>query len=161
MSSVAPSRLQQEIQQRVPFESVVGEALLSILHTADVVHRRIARAMEPFGITPQQYNVLRILRGAGPQGLPTLDIAERMIEHAPGITRMIDRLEVKKLVVRERGCDDRRQVLCSITSEGLELLARMDAPLKDHSASVAVDATEVQLIGLISVLDSIRAARSD
>src|SRR5688572_13205555 len=160
MSSPAPSRLQQEIRQTVPFESVRAEALLSILHTADIIHRRTARFMEPFGVTPQQYNVLRILRGAGSAGLPTLDIADRMIEQAPGITRMIDRLEAKKLVCRERGCDDRRQVLCRITSEGMELLERMDAPLKGHAESAVGGATEEQLTNLIAVLDLIRAAPS-
>jgi DNA-binding MarR family transcriptional regulator len=158
MSSPGRSRLQEEIQQRIPFESVRGEAMLSILHTADVIRRRTAKVMEPFGITPQQYNVLRILRGAGCAGLPTLDITDRMIEQAPGITRMIDRLETKKLVSRERGCDDRRQVVCRITDEGLELLARMDAPLKEQAASLVGTATDEDLIALMAVLDTIRAA---
>ena len=158
MSALSQSRLQAEIQQRVPFDSVRGEALLSVLHTADVIRRRTARTMEPFGVTPQQYNVLRILRGAGCSGLPTLEIADRMIEQAPGITRMIDRLEAKKLVSRERGCNDRRQVVCRITSEGLELLASMDAPLREHAASAVGSATEQELVALIAVLDAIRAA---
>jgi MarR family transcriptional regulator, organic hydroperoxide resistance regulator len=152
------SRLQEEIKQRVPFESIGGEAILSILHTADVIHRRTAKAMEPFGVTPQQYNVLRILRGAGCAGLPTLEIADRMIEQAPGITRMIDRLEIKKLVVRERGCDDRRQVVCRISDEGLDLLTRMDAPLRDDARFLVGTASEEELVWLIKILDSIRGA---
>jgi DNA-binding MarR family transcriptional regulator len=158
MSSPARSRLQKEIQQRVPFESIQGEALLSILHTADVVRRRTAQILEPFGVTPQQYNVLRILRGAGSSGLPTLEIAERMIEQAPGITRMIDRLELKKMVARERGCDDRRLVLCRITPVGLDLLCKLDAPLRDHAASGVGAANEHELKALLAVLDKIRVA---
>jgi DNA-binding MarR family transcriptional regulator len=82
------------------------------------------------GITSQQYNVLRILRGAGLGG-PTLDIAERMIEQAPGITRLLDRLEGKKLVRRERPSDNRRQVLCFITKPGLDLLHKLDTPVRN------------------------------
>ena len=152
------SRLQEEIKQRVPFESVGDEAILSILHTADILHRRTARVMEPFGVTPQQYNVLRILRGAGCSGLPTLDITDRMIEQAPGITRMIDRLETKKLVARERGCEDRRQVVCRITQDGLDLLARMDAPLKEQAKLAVGKATDKELTALIEVLDLVREA---
>lgn len=158
MSSPATSQLQDEIRQRVPFASIEQEALLGILHTADVIRRRTAKVLEPFGITPQQYNVLRILRGAGCAGLPTLDIAERMIEQAPGITRMIDRLEAKKLVSRERGCDDRRQVVCRISDAGQELLNRADEPLRVQSASGVGNATESDLAALVKVLDSIRAA---
>jgi DNA-binding MarR family transcriptional regulator len=157
MSSLPRSTLQDEIRQTVPFSSVQGEALLSIMHTADVVHRRAAKVMEPFGVTPQQYNVLRILRGAGGSGLPTLDIADRMIEQAPGITRMIDRLEAKKLVSRERGAGDRRQVVCRITREGLDLLAKMDAPVAELGASAVGQASEDDLATLIAILDRVRA----
>src|SRR5687768_11507270 len=106
--SAPTSALQKELKQRMPFESRYQEAFLAVLRTADVIRRRVGDVVEPHGITPQQYNVLRILRGAGTAGLPTLDIADRMVEQAPGITRMIDRLEAKMLVARERGCDDRR-----------------------------------------------------
>jgi DNA-binding MarR family transcriptional regulator len=157
MSASAPSRLQNEIRQNVPFESVRHEALLSILYTADTIRRRTARFLEPHDITPQQYNVLRILRGAGSSGLPTLDIANRMIEQAPGITRMIDRLEAKGWVRRERG-SDRRQVLCFIAPQGLDLLARLDVPARDVAASGTGSATDSELALLIQVLDEIRAA---
>jgi DNA-binding MarR family transcriptional regulator len=82
------------------------------------------------GITSQQYNGLRILRGAGLGG-PTLGIAELMIEQAPGITRLLDRLERKKLVRRERPSDNRRQVLCFITKPGLDLLHELDTPVRN------------------------------
>jgi DNA-binding MarR family transcriptional regulator len=104
-------------------------AVLGILRAADALRRRGAALLEPYGITPQQFNVLRILRGARPDGLCTLTIAERMIEQAPGITRLIDRLEAKQLVRRVRSSEDRRQVWCRITPAGLRLLARLDEPV--------------------------------
>jgi DNA-binding MarR family transcriptional regulator len=104
-------------------------AVLGIIRAADVLRRRGAALFEPYGITLQQFNVLRILRGARPDGLCTLTIAERMIEQAPGITRLIDRLEAKQLVVRVRSAEDRRQVWCRITPAGLRLLARLDEPV--------------------------------
>ncbi len=125
------SRIQQEIKQTRPFQSKAEEAAIALMRTADLVRRAVAGIVEPCGITPQQYNVLRILRGAGENGLPTLEIAERMIEQTPGITRLIDRLERKRLVSRERCPTDRRQVFCRITKGGLELLATLDGPVSD------------------------------
>jgi DNA-binding MarR family transcriptional regulator len=106
-------------------------AVMAILRAADVVRRRAAALLEPYGITVQQYNVLRILRGARPEGLCTLTIVERMVEQAPGITRLIDRLVAKRLVLRVRSEEDRRQVWCRITPAGLRLLARLDRPVAD------------------------------
>src|ERR1700750_2732984 len=94
------------------FHSREQEATLGLLRTAAAIKRSLAQVIEPHGITPQQYNVLRILRGAGAEGIPTLTIGERMIEQTPGVTRLLDRLEAKGLVARCRGEDDRRQVLC-------------------------------------------------
>jgi DNA-binding MarR family transcriptional regulator len=111
-------------------------AVLAILRAADALRRRGMALLEPYGITPQQFNVLRILRGARPDGLCTLTIAERMIEQTPGITRLIDRLEAKRLVVRVRSAQDRRQVWCRITPAGLQLLARLDKPVGDLDRAV-------------------------
>src|SRR6202165_2131340 len=97
------------------FRSREQQATLGLLRTADAVKRSLAQVIEPYGITPQQYNVLRILRGAGEEGLPTLSIGERMIEQTPGVTRLLDRLEAKGLVARCRGESDRRQVFCRLT----------------------------------------------
>src|SRR6185295_1446948 len=118
------SPLQREIRQGKPFRSQSQQVVVALLRTADLVRRGLGRVLEPFDLTPQQYNVLRILRGAGERGLPTLEIAVRMIEEAPGITRLIDRLETKHLVSRERCKTDRRRVWCRITRDGLGLLAQ-------------------------------------
>ena len=127
--------MQKELKQTRPFVSSAQEASLALLRTADLVRRSASGVLEPLGVTLQQYNVLRILRGAGDEGLPTLEIAGRMIEQTPGITRLLDRLEAKKLVARTRCPRDRRQVLCRITGGGLALLASADGPL--HAAEIA------------------------
>lgn len=113
---------------------------------------------EQHDITNQQYNVLRILRGAGPGGLPTLDIAERMIEQTPGITRLLDKLESKKLVRRERPSDDRRQVLCYITQAGLSLLRKLDAPLTEQARQALRALAPPELDALIRLLTLIRSS---
>jgi DNA-binding MarR family transcriptional regulator len=105
------------------------KAVVAILRAADAVRRRMAEVLEPHGITGQQYNVLRILRGAHPEPLPTLAIGERLMERNPGVTRLLERLEHKSLVSRERGESDRRLVRRSITPDGLALLAALDEPI--------------------------------
>jgi MarR family transcriptional regulator, organic hydroperoxide resistance regulator len=136
--------------------SATQTAAVSLMRTADLVRRTVAAVVEPQDVTLQQYNVLRILRGAGEKGLPTLDIAERMIEQTPGITRLIDRLESKKLVLRERCPTDRRQVFCRITAEGLELLNRLDQPVRDAEATGLAGLSAEQLHQLLALLDCLR-----
>lgn len=104
--------------------------VIAILHSADRLRRQATEMLAPHDITLQQFNVLRILRGARPDGLCTLTIAQRMIEETPGITRLIDRLEKKGLVRRVRSEEDRRQVWCRITPAGERLLTRLDDPVE-------------------------------
>lgn len=78
------SQIQRELRQRRPFVSISDEAAVGILRTAEIVRRFYARVLAPFEITAAQYNVLRILRGGGSEGMPTLDVAARLIENAPG-----------------------------------------------------------------------------
>ncbi|MDB4949915.1 MAG: MarR family transcriptional regulator [Gemmatimonadetes bacterium] len=145
-----------EIRQAQPFSTPAQEATVALMRTADVVRRRIAATMEPFGITTQQYNVLRILRGAGEGGLPTLEIAQRMIEEAPGITRLLDRIEKKGWVKRRRCAEDRRQVLVSITPEGLALLAAMDEAVLAADNGALGSISDADLRVLMRVMDRIR-----
>jgi DNA-binding MarR family transcriptional regulator len=151
------SALQREIRQKKPFRSVSQEAVLGILRTADVVRRFLARVLEPYDVTPQQYNVLRILRGAGDEGLPTLTIGERMLEDSPGVTRLIDRLIAKGLVTRARSKEDRRQVLCRIAPLGLDLLAQMDGVVDAQDDTALGMLTPDEQKELIRLLDQIRA----
>jgi MarR family transcriptional regulator, organic hydroperoxide resistance regulator len=122
-----------------------------------MIQRLFERSIEPHGITTQQYNVLRILRGAGPNGLPTLSIAERMIQRAPGITRLLDRLESRNLVERSRCAEDRRQVICRISPAGLELLAGLDEVVDRIDGEALGMLTEAQQEQLLELLDAIRA----
>lgn len=127
-------------------------AYVTLLSTADKVRNSFETVCAPFDITSQQYNVLRILRGAEPEGLPTLTIAERMIERTPGITRMVDRLEAKGLVAREVRPHDRRCVYCRITKKGLSLLKLLDEPVEEFNSAAfhALSAAELkQLIALL------------
>jgi len=135
--------------------SAGGLAYFALLRTADALKNYFETIIEPFDITGQQYNVLRILRGAGSCGLPTLTIAERMIERAPGITRMIDRLVTKELVWRENCPNDRRRVYCGITEKGLGLLDRLDGPVDE--TNMAFDALDgKELAQLTSLLERVR-----
>jgi DNA-binding MarR family transcriptional regulator len=153
-----PSRLQRDLRQSKPFRSTAQEAALGLLRTADCVRRRIEEVFEGTGITMQQYNVLRILRGAGEAGVPTLDIADRMIERAPGITRLLDRLEAKQLVRRARCAADRRQVLCWLTPQGFQLLEKLEGPVTKADATVMAGLDPKEQAELIALLDQVRAA---
>lgn len=153
---MAATRIQQEIKQNKPFHSRKEEAAVALLRTTDLLRRMIAGVVELKGITAQQYNVLRILRGAGEHGLPTLDIADRMIEQTPGITRLIDRLESKDLVSRERCPTDRRQVFCRITKRGLRLLGSLDGPIREAEECALSVMAERELTAFIRLLDRTR-----
>ncbi len=145
-----------EIHQNRPFHSSRQEAVLGLFRTSDLLKRHFTRILEPCGVTFQQYNVLRILRGAGEDGLATLTIADRMIERTPGITRLLDRLEAKRLAARERSTTDRRRVFCRITAAGLELLAELDGPMDEADDSSLSMVSEEELDRLIDVLDRVR-----
>ena len=153
------AQLRHEIRQTRPFRTPGQAALVALMRTSDVIRRELAAVIEPHGITLQQYNVLRILRGAGEAGLPTLEIAHRMIEEAPGITRLLDRLEDKGLVARERCRADRRQVLCHLRSAGLELLAGLDEPVGQADARLLGRLSTQDQQTLLAFLDRIRAPR--
>lgn len=152
------SRLQAEIKQRRPFASTAEEAAIAILRTADALRHHFGSVIEPHGVTLQQYNVLRILRGSHPEPLPTLEIGDRLIERVPGITRLIDRLEEKGLVARQRDADDRRRVNCSITSKGLELLTRLDPIVAAADRAAVGDLAEADSEALVELLERIREA---
>lgn len=149
------------IAQTRPFRSPQHEGVIAIALAATAVNRRFAVLLARLGdVTPQQYNVLRILRGAGAAGLPTLEIPERMIEETPGITRLIDRLETKGLAERERDGDDRRKVVCRITKAGLALLARYDDPIESLDVDVLSCLSRRELALFTGLLNKVRAAQT-
>jgi len=149
-----PGQLQREIKQTKRFSSLEQEASLSIERTAAVFTHAFADAMKPHGITPTQYNALRILRGAGEAGLCRNEIRERLISEVPDVTRLLDRLEEMKLIERERGGSDRRLVNTRITREGLRLLARLDEPVTEihrrHLGHMSADKLKT-LIDLLAI----------
>jgi DNA-binding MarR family transcriptional regulator len=122
-----------ELKQNKPFATPVEEAFVAVIKTADLLVRRLDRKLIGLGLSHQQYNVLRIVRGSGSAGIPTLAIGERLVECAPGMTRLLDRLEEKGMVRRERCKLDRRQVLCYMTGKGEQLLTEVE-PLVDGLA---------------------------
>ena len=136
-----------------------GRAALvyDILRTAGFLRRFYADLFDQKDITYQQYNVIRILRGAGREGLPTLEIVKRMIDQTPGITRLLDRLERKQLIRRERPANNRRQVICYVTDKGLKLLREMDPELQERVRALARGLTDPEVEKLLSYLERIRA----
>ena len=119
-------RLVREIRQTKPFSSPEEEAVLNLHRTAALLEQASAEALRPHDLTGTQYNALRILRGAGEGGLPCGEIAGRMVRRDPDITRLLDRLEERGLVLRARDAGDRRVVTSRITPAGLALLAVLD-----------------------------------
>ena len=146
-----------EIKQTRPFASPAEETTVALIRTVDGVRRMLGSVLDAHDITLQQYNVLRILRGAGERGLPTLEIAERMIEQTPGITRLLDRLETKGLVRRQRCPEDRRQVLCWITAPGLEMLAELEAPVAKAAKEAFRKLSAAEIDTLLGLLERLRA----
>jgi DNA-binding MarR family transcriptional regulator len=124
--------LKAEIAQQLPFASAEEEALLNVMRTADLLHREFHRRTLGWGITSTQYNVLRILRGAQPHGLPCAAIGDRMITAEPDITRLLNRLKALKLIRQRRDSHDRRVVITHISEAGLGLLHQMD-PVIEHA----------------------------
>jgi DNA-binding MarR family transcriptional regulator len=155
MAHKKDSRTAAKKRARQPRGRTAYSALLS---TADKVKTFFETVCAPFDITGQQYNVLRILLGAEPEGLPTLTIAERMIERTPGITRMIDRLEAKGLVAREVRPHDRRCVYCRITQKGLELLKTLDGPVEEANRAAFRGLSAAELEQLVALLVKTREA---
>jgi DNA-binding MarR family transcriptional regulator len=117
-----PSRLQAEIKQTKPFPRRSSEALLSVLRTAALLEHRVNEVLRPHGITELQYNVLRILRGAGPDGWCGREISARLVSKVPDVSRLLDRMEGMQLLRRERDATDRRHVTARITPRGLRVL---------------------------------------
>lgn len=124
-------KIAQEISQTKPFTAVEEEIFLNLARTTEFLSQGLAELFRQYNLSLTQYNVLRILRGAGPEGLSCTDAARRMITHDPDITRLFDRLEARELIARTRSKTDRRVVVAVITASGLELLGQIDQPLLD------------------------------
>jgi len=148
--------LQAEIKQSKPFTSSRAEALLGILRTAAVIDHHLGEALKPYKITTTQYNLLRILRGAGKNGLCGRDVAERLISRVPDVSRLLDRTEDLKLISRKRDPADRRHVTARITDKGLALLERVTPELEVVERQRFGRLDPAILDGLIAALDDVR-----
>lgn len=153
-------QLQRELKKKRPFESSEQAAVLNILRTSDQLQNRLGRLLREYGLTPSQYNVLRILRGEG-KPMPCLEIGERMIQVVPAMTGLIDRLEKQELVTRKRCTEDRRVVFVEITKKALDLLAEMDKPVMDLHHQLIGHLKRSELKELSRLLEKARLSVSE
>jgi len=151
-----PSPLQIELKQARAFRSLEEEAHLSIQRTAALLEHAFESALKPHRITATQYNVLRILRGSEPNGLCRQEIGDRLVRQVPDVTRLLDRLEDSKLIVRQRGGDDRRYVVTRITRSGLHLLDEVQHRIDEIHRKQLGHLDEAQLRKLIALLAVVR-----
>ena len=146
--------IRDRIQQR-RWRTLADEAVVSLLVAADQIEQAILPVWERHGVTADQYNVLRILRGVHPEGHPRNEIARRMIHRSPDVTRMLDRLERQGLVARGRNPEDRRESIATITRGGLALLERIDPDVHAVQASVTHGLSERELRELARLCDGL------
>ena len=154
------SALQDELRKRGPFASLEQESTLALLRTSDLLENRLARLLRDHGLTPSQYNVLRILRGEG-RALRCLEIAQRMIQVAPAITRVIDQLLEMELISKSRSAEDRRAHTIELKPAALRLLRKLDQPVIDLHAALLRGVTRADQKTLIRILETIRAGVAD
>lgn len=153
----ALSPIYAELRQDRAFDRVERELAVVLLRTGDVLHHAIGRALAPWDLSNEQYNALRILRGSGEQGLPTLDIARRLISRSPNITRLLDKLIEKGLARRDRDAKDRRQAVVRVTPQGRDQLVACDRAVDAVLAKLrSLNAAEMK--SAVRILDAVRAA---
>jgi DNA-binding MarR family transcriptional regulator len=149
-------KLQDEIKQGKPFESLQAEVFLNLMRTADVLLRGQEALLKLAGLSPTQYNVLRILRGAGEQGLCCREVGERMIARDPDITRLVDRLERRGFLTRNRDSRDRRVITVRITPAGQKVLKDLDAPMAEYNRKLLSHMDKGDLRKLSELLEAAR-----
>lgn len=155
-----PPTLQQELKKRQPFASMEQEAMLALMRTSDLLENRMARLLRGYGLTMSQYNVLRILRGEG-KPMPCLDVAARMIQVVPAITRVVDQLLKLDYISKVQSTNDKRIFLIQLQPSGKKILAQMDQPVLELHASLFSGVGEKDQKTLIRILQSVRGAIPD
>jgi DNA-binding MarR family transcriptional regulator len=151
------TKLQRELKQTKPFKSLEEEVILNIARTAEMLASAGAEVFKRADLTPTQYNALRILRGAGEEGLSCGEISERMVTKDSDITRLLDRLEGRALISRERPANNRRQVITRITEEGLRVLAELDEPVEENHKRLVGHLGKERLKTLVQLLEALRS----
>lgn len=150
-------RLHDEIKQQKPWANAESEAFLNVQRTADVLMRGLEKVLKPFGLTQTQYNVLRILRGAGPEGMACSELGARMVTRDPDVTRLLDRLEANGMVARKRLQSDRRSVRIHISREGLSQLKKLDVPVAGLHKRQLEHLGEKKVRQFVKLLEAARA----
>ncbi len=138
------------------FDSLEQEAYLSLWRTYDRLRAFEDELFTQWDLTPQQYNVLRLLKAQHPEPLPTLSLVGKLVSRAPDVTRMLDKLEQRKLISRSRRKTDRRSVFIGITAEGLALIAELDKPLRECHEKQLGHLTGQELKSLVQLLHRVR-----
>lgn len=156
---MAPS-LKDELKKRGPFDSLEQEAMLAIMRTSDLLENRMARLLREHGLTLTQYNVLRILRGEG-KPLPCLEVASRMIQVAPAITRVVDQLLGMELITKTQSQADRRVFEIELTQTAARLLKKLDRPVLDLHKILLAGVSETDLAALVRILELARSSVGD
>lgn len=154
---MSSDRLRKEIKQERPFGSLEEELFLNLQRTAAVLWLEIAQILKPFGLSPAQYNVLRILRGAGDAGLPCKEVGARMIAQDPDVTRLLDRLEKGGLAERSRDHEDRRVITVRISTKGLALVRELDTTVARFHAERMSHLSKRDLRTLVELLEAARS----
>ncbi len=152
------SKLQEEIKQAKPFESPQEELWLNLARTTAMASHVIEQGLRRHGLSPTQYNVLRILRGAGTVGLCQYEIGDRLVAQVPDVPRIVDRMEKAGLVERTRGTSDRRIVMASLTEAGRVLVDSLDEPMNEMIAGIFAGLGDSQVATLNELLESARSA---
>jgi DNA-binding MarR family transcriptional regulator len=149
-------KLLADLKQSKPYRTLEEEVFINIQFTADALMRGLAGVLKQHNISPTQYNVLRILRGAGDKGLSCRDIGARMITRDPDVTRLLDRLEKRELIARSREDKDRRVITVRIMTAGMELLAALDEPVENLHLRLLGHVNQKKLEALTNLLDTAR-----
>ena len=152
-----PGKLEKEIRQSKPIRLLEEEASMNIVRTADVLMAKVMDVLKPYGLSATQYNVLRILRGAGAAGATCKDVASRMLTRDPDITRLMDRLEKRGLLTRDRAREDRRFVTIRLTGDGLDMVNELDGPVERLHRKQMRHMTRDQLRSLVGLLEEVRS----
>ncbi len=153
------TRVHEEIQQRAPFSRSTEEASVAIKRTAAVLDHAVGEVLRPFGVTPTQYNVLRILQGSSATGLCGREVGTRLVSEVPDVSRLLDRMAELELITRERADDDRRHVTARIASRGVEVLRAVSPHLQALEERMFRGMDDAMVSAMIAGLDAVRNNR--
>lgn len=157
---MSSASLRQQLKKKGPFDSLEQEAMLSILRTSDLLENRLARLLRQYDLTPSQYNAMRIMRGEG-EPMPCLEVADRMIQVAPAITRVVDQLVGRRLVDKQQSSEDGRVFLVELTASGTRLLKKLDEPIQSLHQSLLGHVSKSDLKTLNGILETAREEIAD